>query len=268
MMNFQTITFEKEEHIATLTLNRPDRMNALNEQMIGEILMALDEASRDPEIRVLVLTGAGRAFCAGADLRGDEGGERVLSETHPEMTRQGLRYGAQQVVQRLQGLDIPTIGMVNGAAVGAGFDWALACDLRIGSENARFMVAFTRVGLIPGTGGMWLMSRIMGLPKAAELAFTGDFLEAPEAKEVGALNRLVPAAELKKETMKLAHRIANNPPIAIRLNKMLLYEGLKTDLKTALELAAATQSIALASEDHKEGVAAFREKRAPSYKGR
>ena len=158
--------------------------------------------------------------------------------------------------------------MIHGAAVGGGFDLACACDLRTGSENTRFMVAFTRIGLFPGWGGTWLYPRIIGIPKAAEMLFTGDFLEAKDAERLGLLNKLVPAADLEKETMNLAGRIANGPPIAIRLAKMQLYKGLEMDLETAMKVAAACETITLTSEDHREGVKAFQAKRKTQYKGR
>jgi enoyl-CoA hydratase/carnithine racemase len=264
-MPYETILVEKKEGIEVLTLNRPERMNSLNEKLAAELVQALQEVNRDDEIRVLVLTGAGKGFCAGADVGGMSAGERESKGA--EEIRRGFR-NIQGVILGLHRLEKPTVAMVNGAAVGGGFDLACACDLRTGSENARFMVAFTRIGLFPGWGGTWLYPRIVGVPKAAEMLFTGDFLEAKEAERLGLLNKLVPAAELEKETMSLARRIANGPPIAIRLAKLQLYKGLEMDLETALQVAAACETITLTSEDHKEGVAAFREKRPPRYKGR
>ena len=158
--------------------------------------------------------------------------------------------------------------MVNGPAVGAGFDLALVCDLRIGSEKARFMNAFVRIGLFPGWGGTWLYPRVMGVGRALEFLFTGDFTEAEEAGRLGVLNRLVSSEELEKETMALATRIAEGPPIAMRLAKMQVYKGLNMEFETALNIAAACETITLSSEDHREGVAAFREKRKPQFKGR
>jgi len=264
-MSFETILLEKKEGIGVLTLNRPERMNAFNEKMEAEFVQAIQEVSQDDEIRVLVVTGAGKAFCAGADV-GRMSGEEKKPKGAEEF-RRGFR-NIQGIILGLQRLEKPTIAMVNGSAVGGGFDLACACDLRTGSEHARFMVAFTRIGLFPGWGGTWLYARIIGIPKAAEMLFTGDFLEAKEAERLGLLNRLVPAAELEKETMSLARRIANGPPIAIRLAKMQLYKGLEMDLETAMQVAAACETITLTSEDHKEGVAAFREKRPPQYKGK
>lgn len=267
-MTFKTIIVKKEDSIATVTLNRPRRLNALNDQMIEELIVALDNLDRDDQVRVAIITGAGRAFCAGADLKPDEEGERILRETNPEVIRNSLRSGPQQLTRRMQSLGKPTIAMVNGDAVGGGCDLALACDLRVGSEKARFLVGFTRLGLIPGMGAMWLMPRIMGLAKAAELLFTGEALEAEEARRFGVLNRLVPAAELESETMALARKIASIPPVAVRLAKLQLYKGLELGFDTALEVAAATQTICFATEDHKEAIAAFRQKRAPTFRGK
>lgn len=269
-MDYQTITLEKRESIAILTLNRPERLNAISPQMSEEIFSALNEVDDDDEIRVLVITGAGRGFCAGADVGGMAGGAQEGSGTASgaEEKRQRLIRGAGRVIPKLQKLQKPTIAMVNGAAVGAGFDLALACDLRVGSENARFMNAFVRIGLFPGWGGTWLYPRVMGLGKALEYLYTGDFMEAKEAEKLGVLNRLVPADELEKETMALAGKIASGPPLSMRLMKLQVYEGLQMDLETALQMAAACETITLTSEDHKEGVAAFREKRPATFRGR
>ncbi len=264
-MSFETLLLEKKEGIAVLTLNRPERMNALNPKMAGELVQALQEVNQDDEVRVLVVTGAGKAFCTGADVGGMSPEERRPKGA--EEIRRGFR-NIQAIILGFHRLEKPTIAMINGAAVGGGFDLACSCDLRTGSEHARFMVAFTRIGLFPGWGGTWLYPRIIGVPKAAEMLFTGDFMEAKEAERYGLLNKLVPAADLEKETMGLARRIANGPPIAIRLAKMQLYKGLEMDLETALQVAAACETITLTSEDHKEGVAAFREKRPPQYKGK
>ena len=264
-MSFQTIIVSKEDHIAKVTLNRPEKLNAMNEQMISELITAFNNIAEDEEVRVLVLTGAGRAFCAGADIEEDKGS--IFSEQDAEKIRQRLKSEHQMVVLALRGIKVPTIAVVNGTASGAGFDITLACDIRVGSENARFVVGFTRIGLVSGAGGSWLMPRVMGLPKAAELAFTGDLLEAKEAEKIGVLNRLVPADKLVEEGMALAQRIANGPPIAIRLAKLQLYESLLTDFQTSLDIAAANQAIALLSQDHKEALAALREKRRPVFKG-
>lgn len=265
-MEFKTLLLKKEDNIATLTLNRPERLNAINAQMMEELPRALHDIAQDKELRVLILTGAGRAFCAGGDISQptDSSG---FGATVQEISH-GLRHVYRATTLQLHNLEIPTIAMVNGVASGWGFDLALACDLRIGSDKARFMVAFTRVGLTPATGGVWLMPRIMGIAKAAELIFTADFLEAEEAHRLGVLNRVAPAADLEKETTELARKIAGGPPIAIRLAKMQLYRGIHTELDAAFETAAACQAICMTSEDHKEAVAAFGQKREPIFKGK
>ena len=265
-MDVETVILKKEGHIATITMNRPETMNALNIQMLQEMVAAIDEIARNDDVRVVVLTGAGRVFCSGADI--SEGGKASgLSGTPVEM-HHNLRNSYQKVALGLQRLDKPTIAMVNGAAVDAGCDFAFACDMRVGSEKARFRNGFVRVGLIPGGGGTGLYTRLMGLGRGLEFPFTGDFLEAEEAEHIGVLNKIMPAEDLERETMELAQKIANNPPLAVQMSKMMAYKALDSDLEAALEQAAACQALALSSEDHREGVDAFIEKREAHFKGR
>ena len=257
---------EKTDRIARVTLNRPDRLNALTPALEDDLLQAIQEIAQDDDTGVLVLTGAGRAFCSGADVGGLA--ERASAEP-PSVDDRRRRFSTPQgVILGLQKMEKPTIAMVNGVATGAGFDLACACDIRTGSPNTRFMAAYIRIGLFPGWGGTWLYPRVLGLPKAAELLFTGDFLEAEDAYRTGMLNKLVPPEELEAATMEMARRIASGPPIALRLAKLNLYKGLELDLETAMKFAAASETITLTSEDHKEGVTAFREKRPPKYTGR
>lgn len=258
-MDFETITVKKEEHITILTLNRPETLNAMSEELMGEFVKALDEIERDEEVRVLVITGAGKAFCAGGDIKGGTGILRGKTEASLE-TKQTMRI-AYRVIAKLQHMPMPTIAMVNGDAVGGGWDLALACDIRIGSEQARFSVAFTRLALIPGTGGTWLMPRIMGLSKAAEYLFTGNFLESKEAERIGVLNKVVPAEELEKETMTLAKQIAEKSPLVIREDKILLYKGLEVDFDSALEMSASVAPLCLGSLAHKQRLAQAQEKK-------
>lgn len=265
-MAFETILLQKEEGIATITLNRPERRNGMNEQMWTELMVALDDVAGDDEVRVVILTGAGRDFSVGADLGRGEGREKLLEETSAEGIRRGLRE-SQGVVRRLNGMEKPTIAMINGVAAGGGFDWAMACDLRIASEEARFR-SFTQIGLVPGQAGAWFMARMMGYPRAAEMIFTADILDARQAEQVGLLNRVVPAQDLEGETRAVARRIAGNSPLALRLAKLLLRKALETDLDTALEMATIAAPICLSSQDHHEAITAFREKRTPTFKGR
>ncbi len=272
MADYQYILLEKDSkgHIATLTLNRPDRRNALNDAMQDEIGDAIEEVDADDSLRVLVLTGAGRVFCAGGDLDQLQGGSQAggwVSESADKIRRSFQR--TQRFMLGLQRMEKPVIGMINGAAVGAGFDLACGCDIRIGTPRSRFMVAYVRIGLFPGFGGTWLYPRALGsIGKAAELLFTGDFLEAEEAHRLGFLNQLVPEEELESVTMEMARKIADGPPIAIRLSKLMLYKGLEFDLETAMKMAAAAETITLTSQDHAEGTAAFRESRRPIFEGK
>lgn len=262
---FENIVFSKDDYVAKIVLNRPERLNAINREMEQELIESLANITKDEDIRVLVLTGAGRAFCSGGYVS-----ENMVEEYGGSVQKVSdtFHHIYQGITLQLFNLDIPTIGMINGAAVGLGFDLALACDIRIGSENARFMVAFTRMGLTPAAGGAWLMPRVMGLAKAAEFIYTADFLEAEEALRLGVLNRLVPAMALEKETIALAKKIGENSPLANRLAKLQIHKGLDTDLGTALELGGTCQAICLTSEDTREALAAFRDKRKPVFKGR
>ena len=272
-MDFETIILNEEEHIATITLNRPDRMNAINQQMEKELVEALDDVAKDDDVRVVVLAGSGRAFCSGAEVGALAAGAQAASGGgegggSADTMRRYLRSGIQKMVLTVQKMEKPTIAMVNGAAVGAGCDLAFVCDMRVGSENARFRNGFVRIGLIPGAGGTWLYTRLMGLGRGLEFLFTGDFLGAEEAHRIGVLNKLVPADDLEKETLELARKIAKGPPIAIRLSKMQAYEALQTDMETALQTAAACQAICFSTADMVEGVTAFIQKREAEFKGK
>ena len=265
-MAYRNIILKKEGYIATITMNRPDKMNALDTRMLREMIAAVDELDQDDGVRVVVLTGSGKVFCSGADI--SEGGKASGLAGTPTEMHHNVRNSYQKVALGLQRLDKPTIAMVNGAAVGAGCDFAFACDMRVGSEKARFRNGFVKVGLIPGGGGTWLYTRLMGLGRGLEFLFTGDFLEAEEAKRIGVLNRLVSANDLERETMDLAGKIAQNPPLAVQMSKVLAYKALDSDLEAALAMSAAYQALALSSEDYCEGVAAFIEKREAQFKGR
>ncbi|MGE0541569.1 MAG: enoyl-CoA hydratase/isomerase family protein [Dehalococcoidia bacterium] len=267
-MAYETVQLHIEDRIARITLNRPERLNALSAQLTQELGDAVEEvAATTEDVRCLILTGAGRAFCAGGDTGGMAGGNQQREARSAEGIRRSFR-GAQRAVLGLHRLEIPTIAMVNGDAVGAGFDLACVCDLRTMASTARFMVAYRRIGLIPGWGGAWLYPRRLGLSKAAELMFTGDFLSAAEAQQYGFISAVAPVDELEAMTMELANKIASGPPISLRLMKQLLYKGMQMDLETAMQMAATGSSITLSSEDHREGVAAMREKRAAAYVGR
>jgi enoyl-CoA hydratase/carnithine racemase len=264
-MKFNTIVFHKQDKIAIITLNRPERLNAVNGEMIVEFKRVLENVAVDRNIRVLIITGAGRAFCSGGDHKSGGLEEDIDKFTTPEEQQRALRDGLQEVSLRIYQLSIPTIALVNGVAAGVGFDWALACDLRIGSENARFRVSFTKVGIIPGGGGTWLLPRVVGFSKAAELIFTADFLESTEAHRIGLLNKLVRSEDLMEATLSIAHRIAENPPLAIRIGKLQLKKGLELEFESALKQIAIAQTVCFSSNDYKEGISAIREKREPKF---
>lgn len=278
-MNYEALMYEKLDMVAKITLNRPERLNALDSKLIMEVPQAVDEAARDDDIRVVVVSGAGRAFCAGADfryaqVRAGEVAPEVAEEPRAAMAGRSVDQGyvlypfVGEAILGLQRMGKPTIAMVNGAAVGGGFELALACDMRIGSEKARFRMVFTTIGITPGAGGPWTLPRIVGLSKACKIIFSGDFVEAEEAYRIGLLDDLVPAERLEEETMAFARRLAEGPPIALRLDKMMIYKGLETDLETALAFQTACQNISLHSEDHTEGIRAFADKRKPVFHGR
>jgi enoyl-CoA hydratase/carnithine racemase len=275
-MDYQTIILKKKDRIATITMNRPDRRNAFNMQLMYDLWSALEDVAQDNEIRVLILTGAGSAFCSGADFRYREVREGKIpleeaEEIRPIITE--LKAGrllnrVGQIILAFQRLDKPTIAMVHGDAVGLGFDLALACDMRIGSPKARFSVGFTRLGLPPDTGSAWFLPRIVGVPKALELILTGDLIKADEAASLGILNHLVTEEELEFDTMELARKLAKGPPIAHRLDKVLVYKGLEMDLESSLAMSFSAIAISLYTEDHKEGVRAFLERREPVFQGK
>ena len=265
---YNTIILDKSDHIARLTLNRPERLNALNEEMFAELNHALEDVVGDASIRVFIITGAGRAFCASADIKDESrGGDQLLGHKEPYETYQFIRAMPQGVTSKLHNMEIPTIAMVNGLAIGDGFDWVLACDIRVGCENSRFMNAFLQMGLVSNTGSTWLYNRAMGISKALELLYTGDWLEADEAKECGVLAHLVSADKLEETTMDLAGKIAGKAPIPNRMVKGMMYRGLTQTLDDHLAEAAQVEVLTLTSQDHKESLASFREKRAPVYKG-
>jgi 2-(1,2-epoxy-1,2-dihydrophenyl)acetyl-CoA isomerase len=248
------------EGVLTLTLNRPDALNAFTVEMKEALLAALKEAARDRDVRVLVVTGAGRAFSAGQDLK-----ERQAPGVADLGSELRLRYNP--IILAMRRLEKPIIGAVNGVAAGAGISLALACDIVIAAENATFIEAFARVGLVPDTGSTWFLPRLVGPARAAEMMFTADPVDAATAERIGLVNRVVPAEKLMDEANALAGRLAKAAPIALALAKRALNRALEARLEESLEFEAQLQTIAGRSKDHAEGVAAFVEKRAPQFRG-
>jgi 2-(1,2-epoxy-1,2-dihydrophenyl)acetyl-CoA isomerase len=246
--------------VLTLTLNRPDALNSFTVEMKEALTASLKDAARDREVRAVILTGAGRAFSAGQDLK-----ERQGSDV-PDLGAE-LRARYNPIVLAMRRLEKPIIGAINGVAAGAGCSIALACDIRLASEKASFIEVFGRVGLVPDTGSSWLLPRLVGYARAAEMAFTTDPVDAATAERVGLVNRVVPDDRLMEEAGELARRLARAAPLALALAKRGLNRALDSSLEEALEYEAQLQSIAGRSADHAEGVAAFVEKRQPRWRG-
>lgn len=268
-MGYEAILFEVKDRIATITLNRPERMNAFSDVMLREWADAIRRSQEDEDVRVVILTGAGRGFCTGADLKAVGSEDRVLrAQATAAERRNSLRLTVHRVAQALQYLDKPYIAAVNGAAVGAGMDMASLADIRIASDKARFGMSYVNVGVVPGDGGAWLLPRIVGLQRALDLIWSGEIFNAQQALEMGYVFRVIPQANLMQEVTAYAERLASGPPVAIQLAKRLAYRGLNATLPEALEAAQAAMTIAQSTEDALEGPLAFRENRKPQFKGK
>jgi 2-(1,2-epoxy-1,2-dihydrophenyl)acetyl-CoA isomerase len=258
------VTHTITAQVAYLTLNRPEALNALTPDQRDRLIELLAQSSADPEVRAVVLTGTGRGFCAGADLRGGSAtGERV-----PGDVARTLRLGAQRLIGAVLDCEKPVIAAVNGTAAGLGAHLALACDLVLAAESARFIEVFVRRGLVPDGGGAYLLARLVGPQRAKELMFFGDALGAADAERFGLVNRVVPDGELEKTAREWAERLAIGPTRALALTKQLVNASLDTDRASAFAAEAAAQEINMTTEDAREGVASFVERRSPEYRGR
>jgi 2-(1,2-epoxy-1,2-dihydrophenyl)acetyl-CoA isomerase len=267
-MPYDTLLYEVDHGIATITLNRPAVLNAINAQMLEELQGVLNAVQVDTNVRTVVLTGAGRGFCAGADLKDRQ--RMKPSQAPPDATEAGgerLRRTYNPLILAIRSIEKPFIAAVNGVAAGAGCNLALACDIVLASVEARFGNVFVRIGLIPDCGGHFFLPRLVGVHKAAELMFTGDIIDAVEAERLGLINRVVPHAELAGQTRELAERLARGPTRAIGLCKRTLNIGITADLDAVLEAEAEGQGLARQTEDHREGVQAFLEKRPARFSG-
>jgi 2-(1,2-epoxy-1,2-dihydrophenyl)acetyl-CoA isomerase len=254
-----------QERVATLTLNRPERLNALGKTMREDLLAALIRLREDEAVRVVMLTGAGRAFCSGGDVK--EMGARKAAGAAARWEGE-IWPMRDQVLQQLRAMSKPVIAVVNGAAAGAGFNLALGCDLRIASDKASFSQAFVKRGLHPDWGGTYFLARMVGTARACELIFSGDTIGAQQALEWGLVNRVVPHADLAQAAAEWARQLADGPPIVIALAKRAIYRNQDADLTSALEYEAYAQRVVWSTEDADEGIRAFLEKRPPAFKGR
>ncbi|MFC2041332.1 enoyl-CoA hydratase/isomerase family protein [Chloroflexota bacterium] len=264
-MDYKDIIYSKEGGIATITMNRPDRMNSFSPEMTESLYQAITDAGKDEEVRVLVITGTGRVFCAGADVKAMANRANKPKGGGGEDESEGSN---SRLCLLLQKLDKPVIAAVNGVAAGGGFDLACACDIRIASEKATFAEVFIRRGLIPAMGATYFLPRLVGLDRACYLIWTGDMVEAKEAERMGLVTMVVPHEELESATMELADKLANGPPLAIQKAKRAIYEGLGMDLESTLDYVAVSVKELRKTEDHKEGARAFVQKREPVFKGK
>ena len=263
-MTYKCLLYGVEDRIATLTLNRPERLNALGDTLREDLYDAVTKAAADPNVGVLVITGAGRGFCSGGDVRAMS--ERDQGSHAPPSSERWAPI-RDRIILALRDCPKPVVAAVNGAAAGAGMNLALACDMRIASSAAKFSQAFVKRGLTPDWGGSWFLPRIVGSAKACELILTGETIDAAEALRLGIVNAVVVPEELMAETYRLARRIAAGPAVAIQLAKRALYHNQDVDLRAGLEFETFAQGICRETDDAKEGVKAFVEKRAPVFRG-
>ena len=255
-----------EDHIAVLTMTRPDVRNAIDEDMIDGFERAVQKINTDDSIKVMVLTGAGSAFCAGGNVKDMQARTNIFGGT-PAQLRMNYQRHIQRIPLALYDLKVPAIAAVNGPAYGAGCDISLMCEMRLASPAATFAESFIKLGLIPGDGGAWFLPRAVGRARAAEMSFTGEPVDAETAASWGLVNRVVSAETLLDEALGLARRIARNPATAVRMTKQLLKESERQSLASLLEMSSGLQALAHYTEDHAEAVNAFIDKRPPIFKG-
>lgn len=275
-MTTEHLLFDVQDQIATITLNRPEAMNAFSVPMIEAWVRALEACRDRDDIRVVVVTGAGKAFCAGGDVKAMREGKGFLGQGDEERdtysTGLARKNSLWKLIQRvpltLEQVDKPVIAAVNGDAIGAGNDMALMCDIRIAADTARFAESYVKLGIVPGDGGAYFLPRLVGMAKALELLFTGDLIDAQEALRIHMVNRVVPADQLLDETYRLARKIAAQPPLAVQMIKRAAYQSATTDLRTALDLVSSHMAVVTETEDHLEAVKALLEKRRGVYKGK
>jgi 2-(1,2-epoxy-1,2-dihydrophenyl)acetyl-CoA isomerase len=254
---------EVKDSIGILTLNRPDKLNAFTSGMLFGLVDALDDFETREDVKVVILTGAGRGFCSGGDI----GGMGEGHEARPHMTKERIWREIQAFPKRVARFEKPILCAVNGAAVGGGMDLALACDIRVAGQSAKFAETYAKIGLAPGGGGAYFLPKLIGKAQSLELLWTAEFIGADTAKELGLVNHVFADDALMDETMKLARKIASQPPLSVKLIKRLVEQGMRADMDTAFDLVSSHIAILRAGEDHKEAIAAFKEKRPGKYRG-
>lgn len=260
-MAYQYIIYEKSEGIATITLNRPEALNAFSKEVIEEVLNAIEDVKTDENVRVVVLTGAGeKAFSAGADIKAMKGMNALKAR---ELSLMG-----EKLCLALENLEKPVIAAINGYALGGGLEVAMACDIRIASENARMGQTEINIGLIPGWGGTQRLTRLVGATKAKELIFTGKIIDARTAEQIGLVNMVVPQSNFRETVRQFALELAQKAPVALNIAKALINKGAETSLNVALALEREGFGVVASTEDLQEGVSAFIEKRKPTFKGK
>ena len=264
-MTYECLLYEVKDGVATLTLNRPERLNALGGSLRDDLHDAITRSAADSDVRVMVITGAGKGFCAGGDVKAMNEAKEGKRE-RPLIEK--VAPGRDRTLLAMRDAPQPIIAAVNGAAAGAGMNLALGCDLRIASTAAKFSQAFVKRGLHPDWGGTYFLPRVVGVAKAAELIWTGEIIEATEALRLGIVSAVHAPEDLMPAAHALAARIAAGPPVAIRLAKRAIYHNLECDLRQALEFETFAQNICFDTEDAREGIRAFVDKRAPAFQGR
>jgi len=262
------VSVERKDAVAIIRLNRPETLNALaTHEDCFDVVRAIEMLTDDRSISVGIVTGSGRAFCTGGNLEAMQRRDGIGPLDQPDSTRHNYRRGVQQITRAFMDCEVPLIAAVNGHAIGLGCDLACLCDMRLAGASAKFSASFIKVGIVPGDGGAWSLQRVVGYSCAAEMLFTGDKYSADEAQTLGLVGRVFPDESLLDEALKLAQRIASNPPRALRLTKRLLREAQTQRMSEILELSAAYQALAHETADHREAVTAFLEKRNPVFTG-
>ncbi len=259
-MAFNTIVYEKSDGIALVTLNRPKSMNALCNELIGELGVVFHQIEEDPDVAVVILTGGEKVFAAGADIK-------EIGQIATPLAAHQFTSRVHSVFDKIEGCSKPVIAAVAGFALGGGCELALACDFRIAADNATFGLPEIKLGLIPGGGGTQRLPRLIGVGRAKELLFTGNSINAQEGYRIGLVNKVVPTESLMSEAAKIARKLVKQPAVALQMNKLAVSEGMNMDLHSALSHESRCVEVLVSTADRKEGVQAFVEKREPKYKG-